>query len=380
MLYKIFLVEDEIVTRENIRDSVDWTSAGFQLCGEAPDGELALPLIQEQRPEAVITDIEMPFMDGLQLCRALKATLPDTKLIILSGHDEFKYAQEALKIGVTEYLLKPITAQDLVVSLRRVAHQLDEAHQQHAYLRTLEQAFAQARSQEVHPRSDLAVLLDQRAVLAKPDTAALMRFLRGGVADDFEQGFAAYLAPLDAADRASRVLIDYVFTDVVLSAADVLRELDGNPEDLLQDLARLEGMLGTLQHLDDVKDVLRGVVVQVLAYRDEQAHSYSALIAKARTYIDAHYADPEISLSAVAAHVTLSPSYFSMVFRREVGETFVEHVTHLRIQHAQELLRTTSLPTGEIAFQVGYPNPRYFSAVFRKVVGLSPNEFRQSQS
>jgi two-component system response regulator YesN len=176
------------------------------------------------------------------------------------------------------------------------------------------------------------------------------------------------------------VLIDYVFTDVVLSAADVLRELDGNPEDLLQDLARLEGMLGTLQHLDDVKDVLRGVVVQVLAYRDEQAHSYSALIAKARTYIDAHYADPEISLSAVAAHVMLSPSYFSMVFRREVGETFVEHVTHLRIQHAQELLRTTSLPTGEIAFQVGYPNPRYFSAVFRKVVGLSPNEFRQSQS
>jgi two-component system response regulator YesN len=380
MLYKIFLVEDEIVTREGIRDSVDWTSAGFQFCGEAPDGELALPLIREQRPEAVITDIKMPFMDGLQLCRALKATLPDTRIIILSGHDEFKYAQEALKIGVTEYLLKPITAQDLVVSLRRVARQLDEAHQQHAYLRTLEQAFAQARSHKARPRGDLAVLLDQRAVLAKPDTAALMRFLRGGVAADFEQGFAAYLAPLDAADRASRVLIDYVFTDVVLSAADVLRELDGNPEEQLQDLGRLEGMLGTLQHLDNVKDALRGVVAQVLTYRDYQAHSHSGLIAKARTYIDAHYADPEISLSAVAAHVTLSPSYFSVVFSREVGETFIEYVTHLRIQHAQELLRTTSLPSGEIAFQVGYLNPRYFSSVFRKVVGLSPNEFRRPQS
>ena len=380
MLYKIFLVEDEIVTRENIRDSVDWTSAGFQFCGEAPDGELALPLIQERRPEAVITDIKMPFMDGLQLCRALKATLPDTRIIILSGHDEFKYAQEALKIGVTEYLLKPITAQDLVVSLRRVACQIDEVHQRHAYLHTLEQAFAQVRSQGDHPRGDMTLLLGQSAVLAKPDTAALMRFLRGGVAADFEQGFAAYLAPLDAADRVSRVLIDYVFTDVVLSAVDVLRELGGNPVEQLQDLGRLEAMLGTLQHLDDVKDVLRGVALQVLAYRDEQARSYSALIAKARAYIEAHFAQPELSLNAVAAHVMLSPSYFSMIFGREVGETFVEYVTHLRIQHAQELLRTTSLPTSEIAFQIGYPNPRYFFFVFRKVVKLSPHEFRQSLS
>ena len=65
MTYKVFLVEDEIVTREGIRDTVDWGAAGYQFCGEAPDGELALPLICERRPETVITDIKMPFMDGL---------------------------------------------------------------------------------------------------------------------------------------------------------------------------------------------------------------------------------------------------------------------------------------------------------------------------
>ncbi len=113
MAYKVFLVEDEIVTREGIRDSVDWAAAGYEFCGEAPDGELALPLIRERRPETVITDIKMPFMDGLQLCRRLKETLPATKIIILSGHDEFRYAQEAIQIGVTEYLLKPIVPQDL---------------------------------------------------------------------------------------------------------------------------------------------------------------------------------------------------------------------------------------------------------------------------
>ena len=134
MTYKVFLVEDEIATREGIRDAVDWPAAGYQFCGEAPDGEIALPLIRERRPETVITDIKMPFMDGLQLCRILRETLPATKIIILSGHDEFKYAQEAIQIGVTEYLLKPIVPQDLVAALRKVARQIDEEHQTSAHI------------------------------------------------------------------------------------------------------------------------------------------------------------------------------------------------------------------------------------------------------
>src|SRR5215217_4187935 len=138
MTYKVFLVEDEIVTREGIRDTVDWAAAGYQFCGEAPDGEIALPLIYERRPETVITDIKMPFMDGLQLCRILRETLPATKIIILSGHDEFKYAQEAIQIGVTEYLLKPIIPQELLAALRKVARQIDEEHQTSAHLHALQ--------------------------------------------------------------------------------------------------------------------------------------------------------------------------------------------------------------------------------------------------
>jgi two-component system response regulator YesN len=103
MLYKVFLVEDEIVAREGIRDNVDWKSAGFEFCGEAPDGEIALPLIETARPDVLITDIKMPFMDGLQLCRVIRERMPWVKIIILSGHDEFDYAQAAVKLGVTEY-------------------------------------------------------------------------------------------------------------------------------------------------------------------------------------------------------------------------------------------------------------------------------------
>src|SRR4029079_15581294 len=146
MTYKVFLVEDEIVTREGIRDTIDWAAVGYQFCGEAPDGEIALPLIREQRPETVITDIKMPFMDGLQLCRILRETLPETKMIILSGHDEFKYAQEAIQIGVTDYRLKPIVPQDLLAALRKVARQIDEERQTSAHLRSLQAQMANHRS------------------------------------------------------------------------------------------------------------------------------------------------------------------------------------------------------------------------------------------
>lgn len=124
MSYKVFFVEDEIVTREGIRDNVDWKADGFELCGDAPDGEMALPLLQTAKPDLLITDIKMPFMDGLQLCKIVRERMPWMKIVILSGHDEFEYAQEAIKIGVTEYLLKPVTARDLHNLLRKVAAQL----------------------------------------------------------------------------------------------------------------------------------------------------------------------------------------------------------------------------------------------------------------
>jgi len=126
MPYKIFLVEDEIVTREGIRDNVDWKANGFEFCGEAPDGEIALPILLSVQPDVLITDIKMPFMDGLQLCKIIRERLPQAKVIILSGHDEFEYAQEAIHLGVTEYLLKPVTVQDLNNVLRKIVAQLEK--------------------------------------------------------------------------------------------------------------------------------------------------------------------------------------------------------------------------------------------------------------
>jgi two-component system response regulator YesN len=146
MAYQVFFVEDEIVTREGIRNNVDWQGHGFDLCGEAPDGEIALPLLQSAPPDVLITDIKMPFMDGLQLCRIVRERMPTTKIVILSGHDEFEYAQTAVKLGVTEYLLKPVTVQNLHQVLRRLAAQLDLERREQEALRRLRNQVAESRA------------------------------------------------------------------------------------------------------------------------------------------------------------------------------------------------------------------------------------------
>ena len=105
-MLKTFLVEDEVVIREMIKKMIPWEQYGFELAGEASDGEMALPLILKSKPDLLITDIKMPFMDGLTLCKLVKKELPDIKIVILSGYDDFNYAKQAINIGVEDYLLE----------------------------------------------------------------------------------------------------------------------------------------------------------------------------------------------------------------------------------------------------------------------------------
>jgi two-component system response regulator YesN len=441
MTYKVFLVEDEIVTREGIRDTVDWEAAGYQFCGEAPDGEIALPLIFERRPETVITDIKMPFMDGLQLCRILRDRLPATKIIILSGHDEFKYAQEAIQIGVTEYLLKPIIPQELLVALRKVARQIDEEHQTSAHLQALQEQMASHRSMLrerclldlVTGNSSSADFMEQAQNLEIDLLAPWYQVLViRGVPRAGSPAAPLYMACQHVDAIIAEIIGD---SDSIVSLKQGLEEtiliLKGEtPEALASQAQRLReelqhqiaaqtaslaviGVGQATERLGTIAQSFAQALAQIGAsgiptpalpldrlggrrvegnggerptpaetpapsdgHQQEPSHS-AALIAKARAYIDANYSDPDISLSLVAAQVLFSPTYFSVVFAREVGETFIEYLTNVRIRRAMELLRTTSLTSSEIAYQVGYHNPRYFYSVFRKVAGLPPNEFRR---
>ena len=120
-MLKVFLAEDEFIIREGIKNNIDWQAHGYEFCGEASDGELAFPLIQKTRPDILITDIKMPFVDGLALSRLVKKELPETEIIILSGYEEFDYAKEAIQVGVARYLLKPINGETLLQEIDSVA-------------------------------------------------------------------------------------------------------------------------------------------------------------------------------------------------------------------------------------------------------------------
>lgn len=139
-MYKVFIVDDEVIVREGIRSKIDWENIEFELAGEAADGEIALSMIQDIKPDILITDIKMPFMDGLELARMVKKMQPWIRIIILSGHDEFEYAKKAISIGIDDYLLKPFTAEDVITSMRKATMQIDKERKQLSAMTEMQEA------------------------------------------------------------------------------------------------------------------------------------------------------------------------------------------------------------------------------------------------
>jgi len=125
-LNKVILVEDEVYARQGLRNLLDWERCGFRVCGEAGNGEEALGLIAETEPDLIITDIRMPVLDGLELIRTVRAGgNRDAKFIIISGYGDFKYAQQAIKFGVKDFILKPVDEEELTDALMQLAAEIE---------------------------------------------------------------------------------------------------------------------------------------------------------------------------------------------------------------------------------------------------------------
>ena len=144
-MLKVFLVEDEFVVREGIKRNVDWQANGYEFCGEAGDGELAFPMIQKLQPDIVITDIRMPFMDGLELSRLIKKEFPWMEIVILTGFEEFEYAKEAISLGVAKYLLKPISGDELLKEISDIADKIEDKKKE----REIREKYAQEMEENV---------------------------------------------------------------------------------------------------------------------------------------------------------------------------------------------------------------------------------------
>lgn len=143
-LYRILLVDDEEEVRKSIIKKIDWNSTGFQVVGDAENGEDALEKIEALEPDLIITDIRMPYMDGLSLAERIRQKYPSMKIVIFSGYDDFEYAKQAIKLNVTEYILKPVNVEEMTAILVRIKANLDQEIEQKRNVRLLRENYVKS--------------------------------------------------------------------------------------------------------------------------------------------------------------------------------------------------------------------------------------------
>ena len=543
-MVKVYLVEDEIIIRQSIKNSIDWEKEGYEFVGDASDGELALPVILKEKPDILITDIRMPFMDGLELSRMVKAELPDIKIVILSGYDDFEYAKQAIKIGVAEYLLKPVSSAVLLEHLSEIAEKVRDEREDLALKKVYYQEMQENEElikmkflgelisgklsladamekgkrfhmnlsgpfyriilfkfiQEDHEQSEAlteayeavdgyvdrfrdvfrfqrgvegwAFLLTSveedmetqtkafieglKAVIAPFDTLTwfggigsevarirelrysfreadkafagrfvqepnqiisveqlnfeqqdnefdanifgeinqfdqiITRFLSNGSLEEVESFVGALFTEISEDHFRSLMIRQYIIMDIyatVLTFCKKLRkdagvegEVYGQWEGIRENEEILKLAVTTAESVDDIKDYIGTLLDHAIELRNTvSGRRYSDIIQTAKERIEQDYMSEDISLNSVAAEVCMSPSYFSSVFSKEMGKTFIEYLTEVRMEKAKQYLACSSMKTSEISYEVGYKDPHYFSYIFKKTQGCTPKEYRAAR-
>ncbi len=190
-----------------------------------------------------------------------------------------------------------------------------------------------------------------------------------------------YLKDIDETGKTSLLFSNYIIIDILVSATRYVKELGGNPKEILPPLADEKHILSIYDgKAENLNKIILEIIANTLAYRDKCASSKHAnTIKKAQEYMKSHFQNASISLNTVAKEVSISPNYFSTIFSQETGETFIEYLTSLRMKKSVELLNDTKMNLADIAFAVGYSEPHYFSYLFKKYWGQSPGSFRNKQ-
>ncbi|WP_426447361.1 response regulator transcription factor [Paenibacillus sp. S-38] len=340
-MYRILIADDEPMIRRGLQKLVEQSGIPLASIRTAENGETALRLIREERPDFLFTDIRMPKMDGLELCRAAAEMDADIQTVVISGYGDFEYAQKCVSYGVKEYLLKPVSIgqfRDVLQKLIRVSTKLrtesfvpvtkleswatglDEAVwtlQEEELGKVLERIREELGSFGLKPNRHGEVLAELHALLIR----------RLNTRDVFELH-----AAFDEAGAAA-------------------------PE------AAWSGFCGSCR-------VLFGEL------RSKRKGRVKDPVEEAKGYIEDHLAR-EVSLEEVAEHIGLNPSYFSQLFKQSTQETFVQYRTRRRMEKAKKLLQLPHYRITDISGEVGYADHPHFTKTFKKYAGCLPSEFRQ---
>lgn len=372
-MLKIFVVEDEPFIRKGIIMYIQRGDPEFVVVGEEGDGKSAYSQILQTRPDVLLTDIRMPYMGGLELAEEAKKHLPDLKVIIISGYDDFTYASKAIHIGVVDYLLKPILEDALLAAIRKAKDEIAKERKDVKREREMDEASAGFFG-------DAGVSLALKQVDIKSwakDSVEL--FLKKGLEDEAGKFVDRYLECVGSDNMKSLIFRQYMVIDMQLQAVRFLDSL-GAGEYTGDVICAEQELAGYVKTLESSRDYMVSMLAGCLAVRDELSENpYTAMVEKAKEYVGTHYG-VEISLGLAAEYVGVSASHFSRIFSQEAGITFIEYLTQVRVERAKELLRCTNKKIAEIAQEIGYRDTRYFYTLFKKNVGCTPREYRKKEN
>lgn len=260
--------------------------------------------------------------------------------------------------------------------LRNLGNSFHEAQKTFASRFTLEsnqivnrQDIHRATEEEAPEASGLGVVKDNRELVTK--------FLRNGTEEEIES-FLEVLFSADTRNNLRSMLMrQYIMMDIYISVITFGESLNISSEEIQKACGEMKDVSANVTNEERMRSYTEKLVHEMITLRDEASGKrYSDIIESAQAYILGNYMSENISLNSVAASVNMSPSYFSSIFSQEVGQTFVEYLTGIRMEKAKELLMCSSKKTSEIGFEVGYKDAHYFSYIFKKTQQCSPKEYR----
>jgi len=334
-MLKVLVAENEPWIRAAIVEMVESIGHDIKIVGDATNGVEAWHMIQQLWPTVLITDIMMPEMDGLELIRNVAEQKIPMAIIIISGYDNFQYAQRAISYGVNKYLLKPVKMEELREALFDAMGKLTEIEKMNHYLIKIQTYFD---------------------TINDVDSAAGMKTLYKLV-DDIKivkhVNYAAYLSLL----RIVESKISSLLTSIEAEHT-TLSSFSGIPD---QDIRKHLGALAEAWFL----------------HPERNKKELKQIIKSACDYIHAHYQD-DLTLTQMAEFSNVSISHFSSLFKRYTGDSLISYINQVRVEKAKELLRNSNDKIYLIAEQVGFSSQQYFIRVFKNITGMSPNEYRKS--
>lgn len=398
-MLKVVIVDDEPKIRRGLKGLILSAELDMEVVGEAEDGQMALEVAKETCPDILLVDICMPFLNGLQFIEQLKSVVKDCIIIVITGHDEFVYAQKAVKLQVFDYLLKPVFGEQLMPVLQRAKEQLMNSRLQDQYLNwadqetkknlpLLREAFCKdwvkGQLSEEYIATQLNFLkLDLPSVSGVIVLKVAGQFTRGQLLKDWDRELLSFSIQNIFREILAQWQPYIMFHDdadnlVVITPIHSLGEwyeLSSSLQQLIEENL-LQVVIIAQRPVTDVVTSISAAYHESISELNRKA-SYTPIVLLSQKHIETYYYKEDLSLQDLADSIQISPTYLSRLLKNEIGVSFIEYLIQVRVEKAIQIMSDPMVKLYEVAQRVGYNNQHYFSTAFKKVVGLSPAEYRK---